>query len=132
MKNAIAQYQQLNVSSVVDSATPHELIEMLFEGAAARLTKALGCIEHGDIEGRSASINATISILHGLQASLDHDRGGDLAGNLDELYGYMGRRLLRANADNDAAVLREVMDLLGTLREAWLAIGPSLPEARSA
>jgi flagellar protein FliS len=132
VKNAIAQYQHLNVSSIVDSATPHELVEMLFEGATARLTKALGCIEHGDIEGRNAGINATISILHGLQASLDHDRGGELAGNLDELYGYMGRRLLRANADNDPVVLREVISLIGTLQEAWLAIGPSLPEARSA
>lgn len=122
MNKAIAQYQQLNVSSVVDSASPHELVDMLFSGAAARLKKASGCIKHQDINGRNEAINQVISILHGLQASLDRQQGGDLADNLDALYSYMQRQLIRANSDNDAGVLAEVQDLLNTLREAWEAI----------
>ena len=123
MNKAIAQYQQLNVSSVVDSASPHELVDMLFTGATSRLKKADGCIRHDDIDGRNAAINDAISILHGLQASLDHEQGGELAENLDSLYGYMQRQLVRANSDNDAGVVAEVVDLLNTLREAWQAIG---------
>ena len=122
MNKAIAKYQQLNVASVVDSASPHELVEMLFDGAAARLQKASGCISHDDINGRNEAINQTISILHGLQASLDRKEGGDLAENLDALYAYMQRQLIRANSDNDQRVLAEVQDLLKTLQQAWRAI----------
>jgi len=122
VNKAVAQYQQLNVASMVDSASPHELVEMLFTGASSRLQKASGCIVHGDIHGRNAAINDTISILHGLQASLDHKRGGELAENLDALYSYMQRQLIRANADNDGSVLAEVQDLLTTLQDAWQAI----------
>jgi flagellar secretion chaperone FliS len=132
VNKAIAQYQQLKVASVVDSANPHELVDMLFAGACARLQKASGCVTHGDIEGRNKAINETLSILTGLQASLDHARGGDLAENLDALYDYMQRRLLRANADADVSILREVIDLLTTLREAWLAIGQELPRVEHA
>ena len=132
MKKGIAQYQKLNVATVVDTATPHQLIDMLFVGACARMKKAKGCIEHGDIEGRSSGINAALSILTGLQASLDHDQGGDLAENLDALYDYMQRRLYHANTENDAAALDEVVDLLATLRGAWDAIGVDAPHAAHA
>ena len=122
MNRAIAQYRKLNVESVVDSASPHQLIEMLFDGASARLKKAAGCIAHDDINGRSAAITETVSIISGLQASLDLERGGDLAENLDALYDYMQRRLFRANADNDAGGVQEVLDLVATLHQAWHAI----------
>jgi flagellar protein FliS len=122
VNRAIAQYRKLNVASVVDSASPHQLIEMLFDGARGRLKKAAGCIAHGDIKGRSVAITETVSIVSGLQASLDLEEGGDLAENLDALYDYMQRRLFRANADNDAGAVQEVLDLIATLHQAWHAI----------
>ena len=69
-----------------------------------------------------------INIIEGLQASLDHEQGGEIAGNLDALYEYMQRRMFRASADNDPQALIEVGDLIQTLREAWLAIAPQTDE----
>ncbi|MCB1684373.1 MAG: flagellar export chaperone FliS [Pseudomonadales bacterium] len=132
MNKAIAQYRKLDVQTVVDSASPHQLIEMLIQGACARMKQAKGCIQHGDIEGRSRAINATLDILSGLQASLDHERGGDLSANLDALYDYMQRRLFRASLENDAAGLDEVIDLMRTLKDAWAAIASDLPEVAHA
>ena len=132
MKSAIAQYRRLGVESLVDSASPHQLIEMLFDGATARLQKAAGCIAHGDIGGRSAAISETVSIVSGLQASLDLENGGDLAENLDALYDYMQRRLFRANADNDPQPIHEVLSLVATLREAWGAIGADVASLQHA
>lgn len=80
----------------------------------------------GDHEGRGRCIGETVSIVGGLQASLDQEKGGELAANLDALYDYMQRRLFRANADNDIAAIREVMDLVRTLQEAWSAIDPAV------
>ena len=73
---------------------------------------------------KSQAINAVVDIVEGLQASLDHEQGGELAGNLEALYDYMQRRLFRANSDNDTDALREVGDLIATLRSAWVAIDP--------
>ena len=66
----------------------------------------------------------------GLQMSLDHEKGSEIAANLDGLYDYMQRRLYRANADDDAAPLAEVTDLLNTLSSAWQTIDPDQIQAR--
>ena len=132
MNSAIAQYQKLNVQTGIEGASPHKLIDMLLDGARAQLQRAEGCIAHADIEGRTRSISKAVSIITGLQASLDHDRGGELSANLDALYDYMQRRLFRANADNDSGAVAEVLDLMNTLHEAWGAIGDQVPQREHA
>jgi flagellar protein FliS len=129
MNNGALKYQKLEVASLVDTADSHQLIKMLFDGALSRLKKARGCMEHGDHQGRSEAISATVSIIDGLQGSLDHDRGGDLADNLDSLYDYMQRRLFRVNTDNDPKALEEVADLIRTVRAGWDAIGAEVAQA---
>lgn len=130
LNSAALQYRKLNVQTLVGSASPHKLVGMLFDGACARLAQAAGHAMRADHEARSRCIGETVSIIDGLQASLDHEKGGELAGNLDALYDYMHRRLFRANADNDVAAIREVMDLLRTLQDAWNAIDPVVTEAQ--
>ncbi|MEM7101071.1 MAG: flagellar export chaperone FliS [Pseudomonadota bacterium] len=125
MKAQANQYKQVDVQTAIDAASPHQLIDMLFQGAIDRVAQAKGFMSHGDMAGKARSVNACIDIVEGLQASLDHNQGGDIAANLDALYEYMQRRLFRANADNDPNALVEVTDLLQTLREAWLAITPA-------
>ena len=105
-------------------ATPHQLVDLLFQGAREQLNLAHGHIHRGDHAGRSAAINAVVDILSGLQASLDFENGEDIAANLDSLYDYMQRRLFRANSDNDVDGVLEVTDLIDTLRSAWRAIDP--------
>ena len=124
MKAQAKQYQQLNVQTAIEDATPHQLIDLLFQGAKDRINQAQGCLQHSDMQGKARSINACIDIIEGLQASLDHEQGGEIASNLDSLYEYMQRRLFRASADNDLAALQEVNDLVNTLRSAWIAIEP--------
>lgn len=116
----------------MEGAPPHKLIDMLLDSAHTRLMRACVCIREGDIQGRSRAIGTTVAILEGLQASLDHDRGGELAANLDALYDYMQRRLFRADADDDVAAVSEVLGLVGTLHEAWSAIGDQVPQRQHA
>lgn len=125
VNSPVKQYHQLDIETAIDAATPHQLIDMLFKGARDRIIQAQGLLEHGDMEGKGAAINTCIDILSGLQASLDHEQGGDIARNLDGLYDYMQRRLFRANADNDMEALKEVLDLITTLRGAWTSIDPA-------
>ncbi len=122
VNNPASQYHLLDVQTSVEHASPHQLIDMLFEGARDRIKQAQGFIEHHDYEGKSRAINACVDIITGLQASLDHKQGGELAANLDGLYDYMQRRLYRANTDNDLDALVEVGDLVQTIRVAWSSI----------
>jgi flagellar protein FliS len=67
----------------------------------------------------------------GLQGCLDFELGGDLARNLDDLYGYVTRRLVHVNAHNDLVVLEEVRGLIAEIRDAWASL-PGLMPGRAA
>ncbi len=121
--NALARtYDQIGVHSGVEAASPHRLILMLLDGALENVAKAKGFMQHGEVARKGEHIGWAITILGGLQASLDKERGGEIAENLDRLYDYMMRRLLKANKDDDLAILEEVGRLLGEIRSGWAQI----------
>lgn len=121
--NAVAlTYRKMELAAEVSEASPKDLIQLLFDGAHAKLQRARRCIAYQDIAGRSNALSSASEIIDGLRNSLDLERGGELAENLNELYGYMINRLFRANADNDESAVIEVISLLGTISEAWSAL----------
>lgn len=124
-KSGIQAYAQVGVESAVLSASPHQLVVLLFDGALSAMKKAIILIEQGDIPGKGQAISKAINIIsNGLQSSLNHEVGGDLAANLDSLYDYMTRRLLQANLHNDINAINEVAELLNNIADAWKEIGP--------
>ena len=124
-KSGIQAYAQVGVESAVLSASPHQLVVLLFDGALSAMKKAIILIEQGDIPGKGQAISKAINIIsNGLQSGLNHEIGGDLAANLDSLYDYMTRRLLQANLHNDIYAINEVVELLNNIADAWKEIGP--------
>jgi len=122
VRNALDQYSRNAVQTGVESASPHRLTQMLMEGALGKIAAAKGNMEHGNIQDKGDQIGSAISILDGLRISLDMEKGGEIAQNLDDLYTYMERRLLDAHRNNDLDILDEVSDLLRQIKEAWDAI----------
>jgi flagellar protein FliS len=120
--SAIQQYKKLGVSSDIDSASPHRLIQMLMEGALEKISLAKSYMQDGKLGPKAQHITWAISIIDGLRISLDKDSGGDIAQNLEALYDYMARRLVDANVKNDIALLDEVTSLLLEVKGAWDAI----------
>ena len=124
MNNAISAYQRVGVETGVESADPHKLILMLFEGAQEALAKARMHMQHNEIAEKGQMISKAIMIIdHGLKASLDMNAGGDLAIKLQALYDYMTHRLLVANIQNNTEIVNEVNMLLSELHGAWKEIG---------
>lgn len=118
----LATYQSVAVHGGIAADDPHHLTLMLMEGALQRIATARGCLERRDLGQKAQLLQRTLSIVAELRGSLDLQRGGALAQNLDELYDYMTRQLLRANTENKALYLDEVTGLLSEVRAAWAAV----------
>lgn len=129
LSNPQTAYQQVSLDASVSEADPHRLILMLLEGASAALNVARFSMESGNIAAKGTAISKAIDIItNGLAASLDIEKGGELAERLAALYDYMSSRLLWANLKNDAAALEEVTTLLGEIHDAWRQIGANAGE----
>lgn len=122
--NPLTAYQHTGIESGVETADPHKLILMLFEGAQEALAKAKLHIQHNEIAEKGKMLSKAIMIIdHGLKASLDMNTGEDIAQKLFSLYEYMTNRLLIANVQNNVKIIDEVNNLLSELYGAWKTIG---------
>lgn len=119
---AAASYNQVKTHSGVEDASPHKLIEMLFDGAVERVAQAKGAMLHNNVELKGQKINSAINIVNGLRENLNHDNSLDVAANLDGLYEYITRILAQAHAKNDPVLLDEAATLLGDISSAWKQI----------
>ena len=112
-------YKKVGVESRVESASPHELISLLFEGLLSTLNVAKLHMTAGDIPAKSQAITkASRIITEGLKGSLD-PKGGDLTDNLTMLYDYCVASLMQAHLKNDVTMIDEVIGLIGPLSETW-------------
>lgn len=119
---AAQNYSSVKTQTNIVDASPHRLIQMLFEGALERIAQAKGAMLQNQIARKGELIGKAVNIVGGLQGSLNDKEGGQLAANLDGLYDYIIRRLSKANYDNDPAALDECGRLLGELKAGWDAI----------
>ncbi|MCF6346483.1 MAG: flagellar export chaperone FliS [Thiomicrorhabdus sp.] len=113
------QYANNYVETAVSEATPHKLVEMLYDGAIKNMNLANVFIEQKNYEKKSEYINKSLAILNALRAGVDLDKGGDVAQNLYNLYDYCYRTLFTASAQNNPEALNEVLEHLKLLKEAW-------------
>ena len=126
-------YAKVGLETGVTAASPHQLIVMLFEGAIAAVNSAGAHMKAGSFEQKGKAITKAVLIIdEGMRASLDKKGGGEIAANLDSLYGYIIQCLMRANLRNDQALLDEALLLLTDLKGAWDAIGASTKPVQAA
>jgi flagellar protein FliS len=107
------------LESQIMTASPIDLVRLLYQGAIAAVRDARRHLAAGDIAARTASINKASSILIELGSSLDHARGGEISLRLGRLYDYMIRRLMEGNFHKADGPLAEVLGLLTTLSKGW-------------
>lgn len=119
MRSANA-YKTVGLETSVTGANPHQLVSLLFDALQQSLASAKIAIQNGDIPAKGRAISRAVRILEeGLKASLDADRGGDLAVNLRSLYDYCILKTTEANLRNDAAIVDEVIRLIHPVSDGW-------------
>lgn len=125
---AMESYGSDNLASQASVANNVALIQMLFDGLVDSVSQAQGHLAHGKIQEKGKAIARASRIVVGLQGALDFARGGELAQNLNDLYNYVTRRLIFANAHNDMDALKEVQHLMSEIRSAWAQLPTLLPQ----
>lgn len=121
------QYKSIDLKTRVDAANPHELINLLLQGARTNIATAQGNIARTQIREKGEHISKALSIISGLKSSLNKEEGGEIAANLLQIYEYVEVLLLKANLHNDAELLVQANNLLAPIHEAWQEISPNKP-----
>jgi len=121
-RSGAAAYKKVGNQSSAEYATPHRLIQMLLDGALEKMLIAKSYMQRSDFQGKGENISWAIRIIGGLQASLDIEKGGEIAETLGSLYLYLVTRLTLANATNDITILDETISITKNIKEGWEGI----------
>ena len=115
---AAKAYQQ----QAVLTASKEKLVVMLFDGALRHVDRAKRHLASNDVPGVGEALSRAFAIVGELRSSLDHGQGGEIAENLERLYGFVQDRIVVANRDREMAPLDEAREVLVTLKEGWDAV----------
>ena len=118
MKLVTNPYESYVENSVL-TATPLELVTMLYRCAIDSVEEARRCMAVGDIAGRVRPINRAFDAVTELNLSLDFTQGGDMARRLADLYAYISQKIIVGHANQSDEALAEASRLLGTMLESW-------------
>jgi flagellar protein FliS len=113
------EVSQKYLAQQIMSASPAKLVAMLYERAITLLREVVEAIEAGDIERRWRANSKATEVISHLWGTLDRERGGEVAENLNRLYGFMMMRLTMIDVENNAQAAREVIGLLEPLHRSW-------------
>lgn len=116
----VQSYSNIGLETQVLSAAPEELISLLLDGARVAVIKAKIHLENDQIAERGLAISKAIDIIDtGLKASLDHEKGGEVAAQLAQTYDLILYHLMQANLHADKERLDIAENMLNTLLETW-------------
>ncbi|MFT4059403.1 MAG: flagellar export chaperone FliS [Legionella sp.] len=123
-KKIVNQYKTIELKTRVEAADPHELINMLLQGARNHIAAAQGSMARKQLPEKGEHLSKALSIIAGLKSSLNLEAGGEIATNLMKVYDYIEPLILKANINNDESLLVQSNTLLAQIHEAWQEITP--------
>ncbi|WHE06682.1 flagellar export chaperone FliS [Thermoanaerobacterium thermosaccharolyticum] len=112
----IDPYLEYKRNSIM-TASPEELVMMLYNGIIRFVNEAKQAIDDKNIEGAHNSITRAQDIVLELMSTLDMQY--DISKNLYSIYDYISRRLIEANLKKDKVALDEVESLVSDLKDTW-------------
>lgn len=110
----------------VETASQGKLIVMLYDAAVKRTEEAIGLLGTKKLDAINNNLIRAQDIMAELRASLNM-KAGEIAANLDSLYDYIHRLLVRGNIRKEKASLEEALRLMSMLRDTWKELFENLP-----
>ena len=126
-RSGLNAYQQQEKAGA-EVAKPEQIVSILFIKLIDTLIKVRAYIERKDLPNKQDRLNLSLDIFVVLEGSLDHEKGGEIAANLQALYQYCQKRLMEANAGNDPEIVNEVIGLVKEVQDGWRFVTETQPE----
>jgi flagellar protein FliS len=120
---AKARYQSVDLASRIEGASPHRLVQIMFDELLKALDALAVAVARRDLSQRAQRQSRALAILNGLETSLDFERGGEIAAGLAAIYRQARRTLIEACRADDAEAIGRARQQLGEIASAWTAIG---------
>ena len=117
-KKMMQAYVNANREAVAESENPHALITVLFDELIRSMRLYISNANYGELTESEHFVRA-LTILYGLQSSLDFENGGEIADNLYRLYEYARQQLLLTTKGEDTSGVSAAIDAIENIREAW-------------
>jgi flagellar protein FliS len=106
----------------VETASPVDLVIMLYDRAIVLLDKAKNEISEKQYEAKNSTLGKASDIIFELTTILDKDKGGEIASSLSSLYNFVLREITDANSSLNTKALDNAKKILSELRESWESI----------
>jgi flagellar protein FliS len=117
-KNAHTTYRSVQVTTTDKG----RLLLMMYEGAIKFLKQSKAGLEENDLSKFCRFLSKGQAIISELMNTLDHEKGGEIARDLDRLYDFMLFYLTEANLQKDPAKVQKVIELLNIVYSAFKEI----------
>lgn len=128
-KQFAQQYANNYVETSVSEATPHKLVDMLYDGAIRHLKVSKVFIEQKNYEKKAFHLNKSLSIINGLKVGVDVQSGGEIAENIYALYDYCYRTVFTASRENSLEKVDEILTIFQGLSESWKQMPNDIKQA---
>ena len=115
MRPSLNPYQNTQITT----ASPEKILVMLYDGAIKFSLLAQERMKQKDMAGKGTYIGKSMAIVAELMATLNHEVGGKVAQDLEQLYIYLIDEFTKANVGNDITALENAHKILVTLRDTW-------------
>ena len=119
MRSGLESYKTVTAYGNLADATPYQVVQLMLDAVLSRVAEATGHLERGETAAKGEKIGKALGIIEALLLGLDKARGGELASNLERLYDYASRTLLKANLENRVDLLKEVSSLIREIKLGW-------------
>jgi len=104
---------------------PVQLVVLLYRQLIKDLQSALQAMQTNQVERRTSEIDHALVVLAQLQGTLNKEKGGDVAANLNRFYDLLRASLVQAQCNSNGRILQDQIANLLTLHEAWIEVAQS-------
>lgn len=117
----VKAYKNADREAFAESDDPHALIAVLFDELLRHMNQFASDVENGKIKtgGASDPSSRALTILYGLQSSLNFENGGDIASNLFRLYEFARQQILHTMRSSELEGTKAAIAALADIRDAW-------------
>jgi len=106
--------------NAVRSATPIELVVILFDAAIDDMRRAVSAIKSSDIEQRATAIRHAMLVLQQLQGTLDFEKGGPVARQFEQFYNLIRAKVLESQLRSSPELMQQQIQFMAEVRDCWV------------